>query len=85
MSVTGRKTRSWRDRGDGPAVGEFLADLLQVVVAHVLDGEHEHMLVLGDRLADCRKELVLLLAALLRHLCHVHNAIAPGLGHIGGC
>ena len=48
-----------------PRVGQLCADLLEVGVAHVLDGEDEAILVLIDRLLDVGEELESSLLALL--------------------
>lgn len=48
-----------------PRVGQLCADLLEVGVAHVLDGEDEAVLVLIDRLLDVGEELEGSLLALL--------------------
>lgn len=67
------------------AVGEVAADVLEVVVAHVVDAEDEAVLVLGDGIADILEELVLLLARLLGNLREVVDLGALGLGHGCGC
>lgn len=59
-----------------PAVGQLVADFLEVVVAHVVDAEGEAVLVLRDALADVGEELVLLLACLLGHLGEVEDLAA---------
>ena len=60
-----------------------MPNVLEVVIAHVVNVEDEAVLVLGDRLADGGKELVLLIACLLGHLRRVDDAITFGLGHLG--
>jgi len=66
-----------------PAVFELVADILKVRVAHIFDTEDEAVLVLRDGLADVFKQLLLLLACLLRHLGEVEDAGALGLWHLG--
>lgn len=67
-----------------PAIGQLAADVLEVVVAHVVDAKHEAVLVLGDGIANVLKELVLLLAALFVDLGEVEGSGALRLGHFGG-
>lgn len=71
------------DRGL-PAVRQLAADVLEVVVAHVVDAKDEAVLVLGDGIANVLKELVLLLAALFVDLGEVKGSGALRLGHLGG-
>lgn len=66
------------------AVAELVADVLEVVVAHVVDAEDEAVLVLGDGVADVAEELVLVLARLLGDLREVEDLCTLGLGHCGG-
>lgn len=65
-----------------PAVVQLLSDVLQVVVAHVIDAEDEAVLVLGDAFSDVLEELLLLLAVLLGDLGEVEHLRALGLGHL---
>ena len=61
-----------------------MADVLEVVIAHVINGEDEAVLVLGDGSADVLEKLVLLLAGLFGDLGHVDHLCALRLGHVGG-
>lgn len=81
----GYEGRKEEGRGGVPAVGELTADVLEVVVAHVVDVEDDAVLVLGDLLADVLEELVLLLAGLFGDLGEVEDPRALGLGHLVGC
>lgn len=60
-----------------PAVGELAADILEVVVAHVVNAEDKAVLELGDGIADVLEELVLLLTGLLGDLRKVVGSLAP--------
>jgi hypothetical protein len=65
-----------RGKGDGgwlPAILELVADVLEIGVAHVVDGKDEAILVFGDAFANVLKELLLLLARLLGHLGEVED------------
>lgn len=57
----------WRNL---PAVAEVCSHLLQVGVAHVLDGEDKTCLILVERLPDlCEETLIVLSSGLLPRLC----------------
>jgi hypothetical protein len=60
-------------REDAPAVGELLAHLLEVRVAHVLNGEDEHVLEAVGGLLDIGEQLLGQLLALLVRLGEVHD------------
>lgn len=66
----------WK-KNNAPAVGKLAADILQVVITHVVDAEDEAVLVLGDGIADVLEELVLLLTSLLGDLREVVDLCAP--------
>lgn len=72
------------DNNNIPAVVQLLSDILQVVVAHVIDAEDEAVLVVGDAFSDVLKELLLLFAVLLGDLGEVVHLRSLGLGHLDG-
>lgn len=67
-----------------PAVGEFGPHILQVRVAHVLDGEDEAVLVLIQTLAHIGEKLQGQLLALLLDLGEVNDSRALGFRHCEG-
>ena len=67
-----------------PAVGELGADLLQVRVAHVLDGEDKDVLEVVGGFLDVGEKLLGELLALLVRLGEVDDLGTLGLGHFGG-
>ncbi len=73
-----------KEKGESiPAVLELVADLLEVVVAHVVDGEDEAVRVLWDAGTDVGEQLVLVLASLLGHLRQAQSLCAFGFRHLG--
>lgn len=66
-----------------PRVGQLRADLLEVGVAHVLDGKDETVLILIDGLLNIGEKLEGSLLALLVHLSEVHDLLASGNWHFG--
>lgn len=67
-----------------PRVRQLSANLLEVGVSHVLDGENEAVLVLIDRLLDIGEKLERKLLALLVDLGKVHDLLASRNWHFGG-
>jgi hypothetical protein len=67
-----------------PAVGELGADLLQVRVAHVLNGEDKDVLEVVGGFLDIGEKLLGELLALLVCLGEVDDLGTLGLGHFGG-
>lgn len=60
-----------------------MAHVLEVVVAHVVEAQHEAALILGHGVADVLEQLLLLLARLLIHLGKVIHLASLRLGHFG--
>ena len=60
-----------------------MANILQMVIAHVVDAKDKTVLVFGHGIADFLEELVLLFAALFVDLGHMNDLCAPRLGHDG--
>lgn len=58
-------------RVDIPAVGQLVADFLEVVVPHVVDAKRKAVLILWNAFPNIGKQLILLLAGLLGHLGEV--------------
>lgn len=48
-----------------------MSHVLEVVIPHVVEAQHEALLKLGDRVTDVLEKLLLLLARLLGHLREV--------------
>lgn len=84
MDLCWRREKQDRQEDNIPAVVQLLSDILQVVVAHVIDAEDEAVLVVGDGFPDVLEELLLLLAVLLGDLGEVEHLRALGLGHLDG-
>lgn len=68
--------------GNAPAVRELLANLLQVVVAHVLDVKEENVLEVLGGLAHIVEELFRQFLALLLDLGQVNDSRALRLRHL---
>lgn len=56
-----------------PAIREFAADVLEVVVAHVVYAKDNAVLVFGYGITDVLEELILLVAGLLGDLGEVED------------